>query len=108
MSLYGDYIKERLGRHIVESERGFMAYTFLDDACYITDMYISPEHRREGVCPQMADEITKIAKERDYKMLLGSVDPNTNGATESTRLLLSYGFKLGWVREPLIFFKKEI
>lgn len=108
MSLYGDYIKERENRHIVESEDGFMTYTWLEDACYIVDMYVRPQARKSGLAIRMADVIACKAKERGINMLLGSVDPSTNHATESMRLLIKYGFELGWVKENLIFLRKEI
>lgn len=108
MSLYGDYILEREGREIVESEHGFASYKIMGSECYIQEIYVVPEMRTTKIASQMADKIAELAKEKGCKYLTGSVCPTMNGATTSLRVLLSYGFKLAKSEENLIWMIKEL
>jgi predicted GNAT family acetyltransferase len=95
MSHYADYIKERLGKHIIEDERGFATYSFTDESTvYIEDIYITPEHRKSGVATSFADKIVAIAKAKGCTRLLGSVAPSANGSTDSLKCFLAYGCSL--------------
>jgi len=109
MSMYGDYIQERLGKSIVENEHGFATFKVTGDICYIEDIYVKPYSRQKNVASQMADEIAEYAKKMGCKHLVGSVDPLANGSTTSLRVLLGYGMKLeGSLKNNLIWFYKEI
>ncbi len=88
------FIEEREGKNIIESERGFATYSFTEDAVYMEDIYIHPEHRRSGETFKMAEEIGKIAKSKGKKKMLGSVVPTAKGSSLSLKLLLDHGFKL--------------
>jgi hypothetical protein len=94
ISLYGQYIKERLNKEIIESEKGFSTYYFINDDCYIEEIYITPEHRHTKEAVRMGIEITKIAVEKGCKRLYGTVVPSTPGATEAMRMLIAAGFKI--------------
>ena len=108
MSLYGQYIQERLGESIVEEKWGFATFSFLDDGCYIKDIYVSPEFREQGNAAHLADRIAEIAKGRGCKYLYGSVVPSANYATRSAKVLLSYGFALYGSKENFVIFRKDL
>lgn len=111
MSLFGDYIKEREGKHIIEDEDGFATFVYCGDGlqeCYIVDIYVKPEKRKDGIASKYADLITEIARAEGCKILSGSVDPRTSGATSSLKVLLAYGFEVVGTANSLIWFKKEI
>ena len=110
MSLYGDYIQEREGKHIVENEHGFATYTLIPEAkeCYIMDVYVSPEKRKSGLAKQMVDEIQGIAKKQDYKYLTTTASPSTKNSTTSLNVILSCGFKLLRSEHDLIWFIKGV
>lgn len=108
MSLYANYVKEREGKEILESEHGFATYQIAGPECYIKDIYIVPEMRTSGLAGKMADEIAVIAKEKGCKFLSGSVCPTANESTTSLRVLLSYGFKLAKSEVNLIWMVKEL
>lgn len=106
---YGKYLLERQGRGILEMEHGFATFEFpTKELVYIVDIYVEPEHRKSGLAAKMADEIVKAAKLRGCSQLLGSVDPNANGAEDSIKVMFSYGFRLGKVTESMLFFVKDI
>lgn len=107
-SLYAEYIQEREGKFILENEKGFATYLFVNDGCYIEDIYVAKDHRKYGQAAEFADKIAKIAKEKGYNKLYGTVAPGSNGATESLKVLLAYGFSLQSANPQLIVFVKEI
>lgn len=107
-STYSLYISEREGKSIIESEKGFAVYYFINNACYVQDIFVKKEFRREKVAAGMLDAITKIAKDKGCNFLYGSVCPSANGSTESLIAALYYGFKLDSSVDNFIAYKKEI
>lgn len=110
MSLYGQYIKEREGTDIIETEDGFATYSIFPESktCYVKDIYIRPEARRSGVASTIVDRIVEIAKQNYCTELLGTVDPTTIGATESMKAQFGYGFKLKNISGSLIVLSKNL
>lgn len=108
-SLYGQYLKERTGRGIVESEDGFATFEYIsEDIVYIVDLYVVPEKRKQRIAADLADRIVEEAVKTGRKTLLGSVDATAKGAETSVKVLEAYGMKPYKVAEPMIFFTKEI
>ena len=109
MSLYGDYIKERLNKHILETDRGFATYVFTDEkTVYIDDIYVCPEFRKSHEASILANKIISIAKDRGCNKLLGRVVPSTKNSTDSLKVLLAYDMKLAGSTSDFILFSKEI
>ncbi len=108
MSLFADYIKEHSGKEIIEDSCGFATFYVVRDGIYIEDIYVVPSFRKAKHASYYADEITKIAKERGFNKLFGSVRPSANYSTDSLKILLAYGFKLDSSAIDAIAFVKEI
>ena len=110
MSLYGEYIQERLGDGIVEVEEGFASYRFLNEgkSVYIVDIFVKKHVRKVGLASKLADEVVKIAVAAGAKELIGTVVPSANWSTDSLKVLLGYGMKLKSASENMIVFSKEI
>ncbi len=109
MSLYGDYITEKVGDGIIEWKEGFATYRFLNnEQVYIVDIYVRPDFRKTRVASDMADMIVGIAKEKGAKELIGSVVPSNKNSTDSLKVLLAYGMTLKSASNDLIIFRKEI
>lgn len=109
MQLYKDYLKEvGNGREILVTDTGFATYQIIEEECYIDDIYVKPKYRKTKKASQIADSITKIAKENNCSILTGSVIPTANNATRSVKVLLGYGFKLLKSDNNTIWFYKEI
>ena len=109
MSLFGDYIKERGNREILEEEYGFVTYVFSSkEECYLEDMYIVPKYRRQKYASKLADKLFVIAKEHGMKSVYTTVVPSTNGSNESLAGCLQYGFKLLKTEPNLIYLIKEV
>jgi GNAT superfamily N-acetyltransferase len=113
MSHYGDYISERLGKLIYECPEGFAVYWYrqgpLGEVVYIEDIYVTPKFRKTGAASKMADYIADEARAKGVNWLLGSVNPEANGATTSLKVLLAYGMTLDRVGgDGLIYFVKDL
>ena len=107
-SMYKAYMQEREQVEILEHPMGFATYKNLEGATYICDIYVKPDHRKDGVASFLADKITNIAKERGHTALIGSVSPAAVNATASLKVLLAYGFELMSSTPELVYFKKRI
>lgn len=108
MSLFGDYIKEREDKEIIEDSFGFATYSFLADGIYIIDIYVAPDYRKSNVASKYADKIADIAKSKGLNKLYGSVCPAAKGSDASLKVLQAYGFKLDSLSNGLIVMKKDI
>jgi GNAT superfamily N-acetyltransferase len=107
-SLYAQYIQEREGKSILESDKGYATYSFTDDGCYIEDIFVIKEHRKSGEAARLADQIVEIARQKGCKKLYGSISPSANGSTASLKVLLSYGFRLSSSANNFILFVMDI
>lgn len=109
-SHYANYIYEREGKSIIETEHGFATYAYMHDikAVYLEDLYVVPEKRRSKEATLLVDAVVQQAKLKGYNTLIGSVAPKANGSTDSLKAVLSYGMKLHSCDGNLIWFKKEI
>lgn len=106
--MYAQYLKEREDLDTLETEKGFATYRFRANDCYIQDIYVLPEYRKQGYGAVIADEIVDKAKAEGYKILTGSVDSRANGAAASTQALEAYGMKPYSVEGSLTYFYKEL
>ncbi len=107
--LYAEYMLEREGVPVHRiGDLGFATYVISGDECYIADIYVVPEARKEGIGARLADEIEVIAKDKGCKFLTGSVVPSANGSTESALAMIKVGFKLSASRDNFIVFSRSI
>ena len=108
MSLYADYVAEREGKLVIETDESFVCYSIDGDSLYIQDIYVVPAKRREHIGSLLADFVVKIAKEKGCKKVYGSVSTSAKGAHESMLALLAWGMRLMTCKNDLIFFVKDI
>lgn len=110
MSLYAEYSKEREDKETIETDHGFITYKVFGEVFYIIDLFVSKEKRRTGLGVELADMASAVARGLKCQRLLGSVDPASNGATNSVQALMSYGFEVSPVQDDkkLWWFVKEL
>lgn len=107
-SLFGQYIKERTNREIIENHIGFATYVVEKDSIYIEDVFVIPSYRKSRVASDFVNQIAQIAKDKGIKKLYTSVVPTANGSTISLVACVKYGFKLDSSANNFILFVKEI
>jgi len=110
MSMYADYLKEKTNDQIIETDKGFATYRYLEGqgVVYIVDLYVKPEYRKASVASTMADTIVDLARKKGCVKLLGSVVPSAKNSTDSLRVLLGYGMSLESSSNDFIIFRKDI
>jgi GNAT superfamily N-acetyltransferase len=109
MSFYANYLREKTNDEILETDKGFATYRFLNEKqVYIVDLYILPDFRQTKAASAIADHIVGVAKSRGCTELIGTVVPSTKNSTDSLRVLLGYGMKLDSSTNDLIVFKKDL
>lgn len=109
-SLYASYVKDRLGDEIIESDRGFVTYRYLNNGktVYIVDIFVLEGHRCLYAATCMANEVCDIAKARGATELIGTVNPNAKNVTINLKVLLGYGMEFQSASQEMIVFRKEI
>lgn len=110
MSLYANYLREKTNDEILETDKGFATYRYLDNdkTVYIVDIYVLPDFRNTHEASKMADSIIAEAKEKGCTKMIGSVVPSAKGSTASLKVLLAYGMTLDSSTNDFILFKKEL
>ena len=112
MSLYGDYIKERIGREIIEDDKGFVTYCFPaehnNEVVYLVDMYVVPEARGDNYCSVYADKIAEIGKDNGCCMMMTSLSIDANNWKISEKVITHYGFIESKKSGSMIYYVKEI
>ena len=108
-SMYKKYVEEQLpNRFVYENVYGFMTYNKIGDILQLEEIYIKPEHRRQGFASEFYSEAEKIGKELGCKELKGSIVIGTTGAEGSMKCLLVNEFKLHYTDGIFIYLNKKI
>lgn len=109
MNMYANYIKEKTGDLVYETDKGFAVYRYVgEDTVYILDIYVFPESRHKNVASSIADDIVMEAKKKGCTKLLGSVVPSLKNSVLGLKVLLAYGMVLDSSSNDFILLKKEI
>jgi GNAT superfamily N-acetyltransferase len=109
MSLYAEYVKERLGDSIIETEHGFATYRYIEPkSVYIVDLYVVPSQRKYGKASAIADKIVEMALSQGCNKLIGTVMASAKTATLSIQVLIGYGMQLVSSNNEFLVFEKDI
>lgn len=106
--LFLKYKKEREGVESISVEGAFITYKLLKDFCYIEDIYCEPNLRKTGISHELSKQVEKIALEKGYTKLLGSVDVAMKNPEQSLRACFNDGFKILNIQGSVIWLQKEI
>lgn len=108
MSLYAQYIKERAGIEIIESERGFMSFQIQGKECFIYDAYVCSEYRLSGEGAGMLGALKTLAQSQGCDAITATIWPGAKNSTESMAAMIHVGFKITSSAPNLIALKMEI
>lgn len=109
ISLYAQYLQERTDDKILENDKGFITWRYLNDKqIYIVDIFVKKEFRKDKIATIFADSVCDMAKKMGYVEVLGTVNPSAKGADDSLRVLWGYGMKLDKCEPNIIIMKKDI
>jgi GNAT superfamily N-acetyltransferase len=109
MSLYSQYLAEREDKQVLENEFGFVTYKIINDnECYIQDIYVVPEMRKEGLSFKMRDQVIELAKNMGCKTLIGSVSLDANDASRNLKIMLNDNWQVHGIAGNTLFLNKPI
>ena len=113
LDLFAAYLMERRGMSLLATAEGFITYQFpvsgpMAGACYIQDIYISPEARRGGAGYELGARVAALARAKGIRLLYGSSQPSTGGSTTALRMMLAVGFEVIAAHEDMLILKKEL
>lgn len=107
-SMFAQYKMEREGKSVLENEHGFAVFYFKDNMCVVDDIFILKTHRDKDHAKELLETIKGLAREKECKLLIGSVSPNAIGCHRSLEMCLHYGFKLLSSTNDLIYLSMEL
>jgi GNAT superfamily N-acetyltransferase len=108
MELYKQYLLERENTHLHYDEDSFIAYEFIDNYCFIKELYVSSEQRRIGKATLLVNMIQDLAKEKGMKYVMGGVCLSANGWQKSLALMYKEGYNLKEIIKDMIYLIKDL
>lgn len=107
-SLWTEYWSEMWGAETFETEYGFITFQTFTQHIFIQELYVKPEFRRSEHASALADEVTKIARERGLYELTSKVHLDSNTAALSLKVQLAYGFIPFRAESGIIWLSKKV
>lgn len=110
MQKYANYLKEREGMDLIESNEGFVVYTVYNDinTLYIAEIFVEKEYRGSLAAYRLYQKCIKAAKENYCDRILGTVDISTVGYELSERLMKRLKFEFQKKQGNLIFYELRL
>jgi hypothetical protein len=114
--LYFDYLKERLDRESIVTDRGFLVYSTHSHPCRnnsicleVHDFYIKPSYRGDRkTANDFVKEAAKIAKKEGCEYAISQIDIFTTGYQASLIYQLKWGMKIVGTNNNLIYLEMKI
>lgn len=72
-TLYAKYVKERRDGDILETDHSFVTYKIIGNECQIIDLYVDNKFRKKGLCNNIIDELSEIARSKGCDHLSGNI-----------------------------------
>lgn len=94
-TLYAQYIKEREGSEVLESEDGFIVYKISKKECFIVDMFVAKDRRARGAGHALLKSLDALAAKRDCEFITANIHLWDAGASNTLLAALTAGFLLG-------------
>jgi len=107
MSLWAEYIRERLGAKMLESENAFLSYSETDHALVILDLFVRPEARGVKEGWELFKVFSRIAQ-ASGKAMEGTLWITAPKFHRILSLGLRCGFKVKSAHDGAIILRKEV
>jgi GNAT superfamily N-acetyltransferase len=96
--MYKEYVKERENLKTLEIDgKGFICYRMeiseQVNICFISDYYVLPKFRKQGIGYKLADMVFSEAKKAGCERVFCQSDEKAKGHDISKLTILKYGFK---------------
>lgn len=109
MSLFAIYVQETMGMDIIENDKGFITYKFMEnDDCFVDHLFVHPGFRQGGEGTRLGLQLTALAKEAGCKRLVANVNCKFKYPTQALKAFFAFGFKIDRAVTDFICISKEI
>lgn len=108
MSLYADYVLEREGNSVLETEFGFIEYRIAPPFVRIESLFITKAERGKGRAKLLVERVTQIARDAECTHLWAQVWLGAQGSEESLKTALAMGGVMQSAQNNTIILVKEI
>lgn len=106
--MWKDYIKERENLDTYENETGFLTYEIHDGICFMSDIYVKPEHRGTSAGYKLYLAVKNIAIDSGCTSIRGQIDATTPNWQLSYNLMMRLGFKPYSAQENLTYLQLKL
>lgn len=108
LTKYAAYIQEKAGFSLIEWDNAFITYSISGDNCFIGDLWVDADYRREKIAWKLADHLSEIAKNNGCKRLTSTAITNSNGIEAALMTQFAYGFRIIGSDNEKIYLSKEL
>lgn len=108
MDKYRKYIKEREDLNLYEDEKGFFTYKEDRGTFLVSELFVLPEFRTNGVGNEYARKIEELAKEHGCKTIVCTTCIDANNWEQSHKYIKSNGYHEVLVEGTMVYYKKEL
>ena len=111
MTLYKEYIKERIKANVIHDDFGFLQYQTDNNVCYINELFVAKEHRNKNKALEMMNLLVDILYAIDVpkiNKMIATVYIDTNGYQRVLYSALKYGFSIIKLENNCIYLQKEL
>lgn len=110
MSLFGDYVKERTTKSILEDDISFAVFSFpdSDSTLFIEDFFVDLKWRKQNKGRVLFGKLLEEGRRRGAVNIACAVDPEAKNALDSVKAVLAVGFKPLRTSEQRWFFIRAI
>ena len=110
--MFASYALEENGYLTIVREFGFVNYLVNGEECFIADMYISPEYRKQRKTLELLETVNVFAKEKGCRFLTANTykeeDKDFERYTRKVRLMIDGGFIIKSVVDNNIIWAKDV
>lgn len=93
-TLYANYINEREGFQILETQFSFICYKIKNNECFISHCYTSNDHRQSRSMSRLLLDLIDIASQSGCDRITASIDLRDRNASFTLLAALKFGFKV--------------
>lgn len=93
-TLWADYIKEREGFKVLETDYSFVFYKIRNNECFISHIYTEPESRKLGLVRDLIGDLSQIAIDNGCRHLIATISLEVGEPENTLKAALKIGFKI--------------
>lgn len=107
-TLFAEYIKEREGFEVMETEESFVIYKIKGELAFISHAFTRKNYRRDHYMSELLDALSEFLLSKRVSALSASIDLRDQNASTTLLASLKYGFEIKAAEQGIIFIEKNL